>query len=111
MPVFLLLRGTPESKAESTARKSFDWAGLIAFIVTMVALNIVIGQGAALGWVSPTVVVLIVVFLVSVIVFFKIETGNPNGFVDLTLFSDERSAAQPCRIVCSMEPPERCWWC
>jgi DHA2 family multidrug resistance protein-like MFS transporter len=85
---FLLLRGTPESKAPSTARKSFDWPGLIAFIVTMVALNIVIGQGAALGWFSPAVIILILVFLVSLGLFFKIETGNANGFVALTLFGN-----------------------
>jgi DHA2 family multidrug resistance protein-like MFS transporter len=85
---FLLLRGTPESKAPSTARKSFDWPGLIAFIVTMVALNIVIGQGAALGWFSPAVIILIIVFLVSLGLFFKIETGNANGFVALTLFGN-----------------------
>jgi len=86
---FLLLRGTPESKAEPTARKSFDWLGLIAFIITMVALNIVIGQGAALGWLSPGVLFLAAVFVVSIIAFFKIETGNANGFVDLTLFGNK----------------------
>jgi len=85
----LLLRGTPESKVEPTARKSFDWSGLIAFVVTMVALNIVIGQGATLGWSSPLVLILTVVFLVSAIVFFKIEIGNVNGFVDLTLFGNK----------------------
>lgn len=84
----LLLRGTPENKAESIARKSFDWSGLIAFIVTMVALNIVIGQGASLGWVSPTVVTLTIVFLVSIGLFFKIELGNPHGFIDLRLFGN-----------------------
>jgi DHA2 family multidrug resistance protein-like MFS transporter len=88
MVSLLLLRGTPESKAESTARKSFDWLGLIAFIVTMVALNIVIGQGATLGWLSAPVVILIGVLLVSGIAFLKIETGNVNGFVDLRLFGN-----------------------
>jgi DHA2 family multidrug resistance protein-like MFS transporter len=82
----LLLRRTPESRAESTTRKSFDWSGLTAFIVTMVALNIVVGQGATLGWSSPPVILLFVVFLVSLGAFFKIETGNANGFVDLGLF-------------------------
>ncbi len=82
----LLLLGTPESKAESMRRKSFDWWGLIAFIVTMVALNIVIGQGASLGWLSPLVMIMMAVFLVSITVFFKIEIGNANGFVDLELF-------------------------
>jgi DHA2 family multidrug resistance protein-like MFS transporter len=84
----LLLRGTPESKAASTARRSFDWPGLIAFIVTMVALNIVIGQGTALGWLSRPVVILVIVVLVSGIAFFKIEIGNANGFVDLRLFGN-----------------------
>jgi DHA2 family multidrug resistance protein-like MFS transporter len=85
----LLVRGTPESKVQSTERESFDWSGLIAFIVTMVALNIVIGQGATLGWLSPTILILTVVFLIAIVVFFKIETGNANGFVDLTLFSNK----------------------
>ncbi len=78
---FFLIRGTPESKAEPTAQKSFDWLGLIAFIVTMVALNIVIGQGATFGWLSPTILILATVFLVSIVVFFKIEIGNVSGFV------------------------------
>jgi MFS transporter, DHA2 family, multidrug resistance protein len=86
---FLLIRGTPESKAEPTARKSFDWLGLIAFIVTMVALNVVIGQGATLRWLSPMVLILTAVFLVSIICFFKIETVNANGFVDLSLFGNK----------------------
>ncbi len=85
----LLLRSTPESKVESTARRSFDWSGLVAFIVTMVALNVVIGQGASLGWVSPAVVTLTIVFLISIGLFFKIELGNPNGFIDLRLFGNK----------------------
>ena len=85
---FLLIRGTPESKASATARAPFDWLGLFAFIVTMVALNVVIGQGASLGWLSPAVLVLAAVFVVAGIVFFRTETGNVNGFVDLRLFSN-----------------------
>jgi DHA2 family multidrug resistance protein-like MFS transporter len=84
----LLLRGTPENKAESTRRKSFDWSGLIAFVVGMVALNVLIGQGASLGWASPTVVILAIVLIASVASFFKIEVGNPNGFIDLRLFGN-----------------------
>lgn len=85
---FLLLRGTPESKVESTVRKAFDWPGLIAFIVMMVALNIVIGQGSALGWLSPTILTLMLVFLVSLVLFFEIELGKTSGFIDLRLFRD-----------------------
>jgi DHA2 family multidrug resistance protein-like MFS transporter len=82
----LLLRGTAESKAESTANRSFDWTGLVAFVLAMVSLNILIGQGSVLGWLSPTVLILAVVFIASIIVFFRIEIGNVNAFVDLTLF-------------------------
>lgn len=85
----LLLRGTPESKAESSARTPFDWPGLIAFIVTMVALNVVIGQGASLGWTSPPVLTLATLFLVSVGLFFRIELGKPHGFIDLRLFGNK----------------------
>ena len=84
----LLLRGTPESKAEPTTRRPFDWLGLSAFIVAMVALNVVIGQGANLGWLSPTVLTLTAVFVVSSAAFFKTEMGNANGFVDLALFGN-----------------------
>jgi len=84
---FLLIRGTPESKVESKQESRFDWYGFAAFIVAMVALNIVIGQGSTLGWISPTILALAAVFIIATAVFFKVESGNPNRFVDLTLFS------------------------
>lgn len=83
---FLLIRGTPESKVETKERKPFDWFGLTTFIVAMVAVNVVIGQGSALGWSSPTVLVLSALFVASAVAFLKIESGSPSGFVDLTLF-------------------------
>jgi len=86
---FLLIRGTPESKVESKQESRFDWYGFAAFIVAMVALNIVIGQGSTLGWLSPTILALAAVFIIATAVFFKVESGNPNSFVDLTLFSNK----------------------
>ncbi len=83
---FFLIRGTPESKVETVERKPFDWFGLITFIVAMVAVNVVIGQGSALGWSSPTVLLLTALFVVSAVAFVKIESSSPSGFVDLTLF-------------------------
>jgi len=82
----LLLRGTPESRADATAHRSFDWAGLIAFVVAMVSLNILIGQGSVLGWRSPTVILLAFLFVISIIAFFRIEVANASAFIDLTLF-------------------------
>jgi MFS transporter, DHA2 family, multidrug resistance protein len=85
----LLLRSTPESKTAATVQNTFDWPGLIAFIAAMVALNIVVGQGAALGLLSPTIWILVAVFLVSIVLFFKIEIGSTHGFVDLMLFDNK----------------------
>lgn len=89
---FLLIRGTPESRVESAQGGRFDWYGFAAFIVAMLAVNVVIGQGAALGWLSPLIVALAVVFVVAALVFFKVEAGNANGFVDLTLFKNNTYA-------------------
>ena len=89
---FLLLRGAPESKVVSKESQRFDWSGFTSFIVSMVAVNIVIGQGSALGWLNPIVIVLIVVFVFSAVVFFRVESRNPEAFVDLRLFNNKTYA-------------------
>ena len=89
---FLLIRGTPESKEAETTNKPFDWLGLIAFIIAMVALNIVIGQGSALGWTSVTVLALIAVFVLATVSFIRVELSRSNSFVDLTLFKNRTFA-------------------
>jgi DHA2 family multidrug resistance protein-like MFS transporter len=63
--------------------------GFIAFLVAMVALNIFIGQGSQLGWTSPAIIALAVVFVVAAAGFFKVEIGNADAFVDLTLFGNK----------------------
>src|SRR6185503_12946099 len=83
---FLLIRGASESKGVSTQKTRFDWYGFTTFIIAMVAVNIVIGQGTALGWLNPVVITLAVVFVLGAVVFFRIESGNPYAFVDLRLF-------------------------
>jgi MFS transporter, DHA2 family, multidrug resistance protein len=86
---FLLIRGTPESKSAATDEKGFDWAGLIAFIIAMLAINIVIGQGSGLGWLSPAVLIGIGIFIIATIIFLRIEKRSENGFVDLSLFNNQ----------------------
>ena len=86
---FILLKGTPESAVASAGSERFDWMGFIAFLVAMVALNIFIGQGSQLGWTSPAVIALAVVFVVAAAGFFKVEIGNADAFVDLTLFGNK----------------------
>lgn len=86
---YLLIRGTPESKSTATSGKSFDWAGLISFIIALLSLNIVIGQGSALGWLSPAILMGWAIFIISAIAFFRIETRRKNSFVDLSLFKNK----------------------
>ncbi|HZE13061.1 MAG TPA: MFS transporter, partial [Chthoniobacterales bacterium] len=64
----------------------------LAFVIAMVALNVVIGQGTSLGWTSLIVLVLIAVFIIAAIIFFRIELSRPNSFVDLTLFKNKTFA-------------------
>lgn len=89
---FVLLRGAPESKVSAPEKRPFDWSGFTSFIISMVAVNIVIGQGASLGWLNPVVIALAVVFVVAALVFFRVESRNPDGFVDLTLFNNKTYA-------------------
>ena len=49
----LLIKDTPESKAESKGEFKFDFAGLIIFIITMLALNIFITLGSRFGLDKP----------------------------------------------------------
>lgn len=86
---YLILRGTPESKVITTEKKAFDWPGLITFIIAMVALNIVIGQGSGLGWLSTPILIGVAIFIISAILFFIIDTRSKNGFVDLSLFNNK----------------------
>jgi len=89
---FILLKRTPESAVASTGSERFDWIGFIAFLVAMVALNIFIGQGTQLGWTSPVIIALAVVFVIAAVGFFKIEVENSDAFVDLTLFRNKTYA-------------------
>ena len=86
---YLLIKGTPESKLTVTDKKAFDWAGLFAFIVAMLAINIVIGQGATLGWLSPEVLTGIAFFVIFTFIFLRVEKKRANGFVDLSLFQNQ----------------------
>lgn len=90
---YILIYPTPESKvAETEDRKGFDWSGLIAFMISMVSLNLIIGQGSNLGWLSPTTLGLIAVFYIAFVAFYKIENQKDNAFVDLKLFNNKTYA-------------------
>jgi DHA2 family multidrug resistance protein-like MFS transporter len=81
-----LIWGTPESRMESPDRSRFDVGGLTAFVIAMVAINVIITQGSALGWVSWQILVLAAAFVIALPAFIKLETTESTPFVDFTLF-------------------------
>ena len=84
----LLMRGTPESRAATQDTYHIDLAGLITFMIAMVALQVVVTQGNKLGWTSPAALILIAVTLVAGFLFFRIEARSSAAFVDFSLFAN-----------------------
>ena len=82
----LMVAGTPESRAESKGAYSFDTAGVLTFMVMMVALQVLATQGGNLGWTSIWTLGLLAASVVFAVLFVRIEAGKPNGFVDFKLF-------------------------
>jgi DHA2 family multidrug resistance protein-like MFS transporter len=82
----LMVRGTPESRAEAKRTYTFDTRGVLSFMVVMVALLVFATQGATLGWTSPISLGLLALSVVFGVIFFRTESGNANAFVDFGLF-------------------------
>jgi MFS transporter, DHA2 family, multidrug resistance protein len=82
----LMVRGTPESRAEAKRGYNFDAIGILTFMIAMVALQVVATQGAKLGWTSPASLGLLAVAVVFGVIFFRAESHNVNAFVDFRLF-------------------------
>jgi len=82
----LMVAGTPESRAEAKGAYKFDTAGVLTFMVMMVSLQVFATQGASLGWTSMQALGLLAACVVFAVLFFRIESGNPHGFVDFQLF-------------------------
>lgn len=84
-----LIKEVPESKAKTTGKFKFDFGGLGIFIVTMLAINILITQGADLGWTSLPTIVLGVASVLGVIIFVKYEAKRKNALIDFELFKNK----------------------
>lgn len=83
-----MVMGTPESKAPARANYKFDLTGVLSFMVFMVALQVFVTQGSNMGWTSLPSIALIVLAIVFAVIFYRIESGNPNAFVNFKLFSN-----------------------
>jgi DHA2 family multidrug resistance protein-like MFS transporter len=82
----LMVRGTPESKAAAESGFRFDTMGVLTFMVTMLALQIVATQGSQMGWTSPITLGLAATALGIGILFLRIESKAPSAFVNFKLF-------------------------
>lgn len=85
-----LVRGTPETRAELPEDASFDWVGVITFLVGLIALNVVISQGPKLGWLSSTTLVLAVVAVAGLAAFAVVEFRKlgKSPFIDFGIFAN-----------------------
>lgn len=83
-----MMRGTPETKAESHGDYKFDLPGVLSFMIAMIAIQVVVTQGNRLGWGSPLVLGLIAVTVIVGAAFLRIESRSPNAFFDFSLFKN-----------------------
>lgn len=86
---FLLMLKTPESKVIETEKTKFDLLGVVVFVIVMLALNLFITKGSDLGIFSFKSILLLLVFVVGIIIFYKIEISNEHSFVDFSLFKNK----------------------
>lgn len=83
-----MMRGTPESQARATGGYKFDLSGVLAFMVAMVALQVLVTQGNKPGWTSATGLGLLAATVVFGWLFFRIENKVSNAFFDFSLFKN-----------------------
>ena len=81
-----LLRGTPESQAESRGEYRFDMPGVLTFMVAMLTLQVLVVQGNALGWGTPLAMALLAITVLSGTAFVLVERRSANAFFDFGLF-------------------------
>ena len=87
-----LIKDTPTSRAAEGTRptgQGFDWSGLVTFVAAMLSINVFISQAPQLGWFSGASLGLVLVFVVFIVAFFRIETSKAGPFVDLSIFDNK----------------------
>lgn len=84
-----MIKDTPESKAtQSGEKKKLDLAGILTFMVVMIALQVLVSQGSQLGWTSAVSLILIATIVIVGIAFFRIEKDKEGAFIDFNLFKN-----------------------
>ena len=82
----LMVRGTPESKAALQGSYTFDTKGVLTFMASMVALQVLTTQGSLIGWTSPIALGLGAVAAGAGVLFYMAESRSQAPFVNFGLF-------------------------
>jgi DHA2 family multidrug resistance protein-like MFS transporter len=82
----LMVRGTPESKAATQQDYAFDTKGVVTFMISMVALQVLATQGSQIGWTNPIAFALAAVAAIVGVLFFRVESTTRSPFVNFSLF-------------------------
>lgn len=84
----LMVKGTPESKGEVKSDYKFDLLGVITFMFSIIGLMLFLTKGSSFGWTSGISLGLLAAFVIFGFIFYKLELGNKNAFVDFKLFKN-----------------------
>ena len=84
----IMIKGTPESKAEGKEHNKNDYAGIVTFMLAMIGLQLLGTKGAQLGFTSVAGIILIAATLLFSILFIFIEKGKIGAFIDFKLFNN-----------------------
>jgi DHA2 family multidrug resistance protein-like MFS transporter len=84
----IMMQGVPESRADSRPGYKFDAAGIVTFMIAMVALQILVTQGNKFGWTSIPALLLIAGTVIFALFFFRIESRTSAAFIDFKLFNN-----------------------
>lgn len=82
----LMIRGTPESRAEGRRDAKIDRKGILTFMVAMISLQVVVTQGARFGWTSVNTLLLAALVLIFGAIFLRHESRATDPFIDFRLF-------------------------
>jgi DHA2 family multidrug resistance protein-like MFS transporter len=83
-----LIRGTPESKVAGVHTRPIDWTGTWAFVIAMVAFQLVVAKGAEAGWLSTFIVTATLIAAVAASAFVLLERRASYPLVDFRLFGN-----------------------
>lgn len=82
----LLIRGTPESRANTGRAVRIDRFGIFTFMLAMIGLQVVVTQGSRLGWDSVATLLLGASALLFGAIFLWHELRTQGPFIDFSLF-------------------------